>query len=261
MEFPFTLYSAVCCLCAGASLGSFLCILVGKVFHKHYVHARFSCACILLSCAVAAGTVALLVLPQLSFNFSGSDVKWFIGIIAAGIFCAISYRIIFPRVLLLYITVSFVFAVSFYKNFGTLPDSLSVRVENNSILVDNQLFSLPQTTSDKIFIELTVMQLPPKVLLPLPRIWYKISGINYDKDSSLENGEKKKLSSMTRQTDKKVDHAVFLIPFFRSFFDYSTRDSYTEFFLLPGGVHRTSDYILRFKDSSGHFSPRFINVL
>lgn len=144
---------------SGGAIASVFCIIFGRIFKKRYLRARFSIIFIFLSIAIVSFSLCFFVAPDFLslFPLEICDLLFFLSIFALGLLVTRFWKIALPSFLVLYIGFSFYFALSFYKAFGISDDTRQVVISNVDDAVDAEIFVLNE-----------------KILLPLPRVWYRI---------------------------------------------------------------------------------------
>jgi hypothetical protein len=172
MSYPETLYTALVCLFTGTAAGCAFCMLAAAAFHRLYRRWRFSVLCVLLSAAVISLALLLVLTPfRPSHLHSHFMMIWCISFFAAGVFCSVYYRIVFPAVILYGILSLY----SYYildRKYQLPRKVVCVAVSNGSFSSGTFSEKLFSSTSGSFYIALDVCTLPPELLLPFSRRWY-----------------------------------------------------------------------------------------
>lgn len=182
MNFTAALCIGCFLFCIGGALASIVCELSAKLFHRKYLKSRFVITCVLLSGAVVAATAALIYVPGLfmMFPLSKSDILFFTAVFFLGIGCSACWKIFLPFVLLCYIIISAFTGFYLYHSFGSPVEYHEISQMDGYVYVDDAQFAV--SGKDQKSIVIKVYTLPYLLLLPLPRVWYRISGVT-DADS------------------------------------------------------------------------------
>ena len=187
MSFYACLIFAVTGLCLGGAAGCLLCMVVARFCKKNFLKARISAVCLLLAVAVMAGAVGFVLIKDFSSEFETlcSDLPFFAAIFAAGLLCAVVWKIFIPLFMIFYIALASFTGVGLYSKFGVLPDSVSVTLNKNFVEAHKAVFFVDSPAEKSLVVE--VYTLPAKLLLPLPRVWYGVIGTvdsSYQDDGS-----------------------------------------------------------------------------
>ncbi len=199
----------------GLSLGSFVAIFAGSVFHKSYLKIRFSLACIFLTFAVMAFATMLIFLPEshsLRF-FTRSDVYFWLGILAGGFFISLFWKYLLIPAFLAFLVLwihSYLFLHSFFSNQN---ENMFVSVQQSSMILDERLFQIDESEGRTALIKL--YSLPKRLILPLPRWWFKITVLS---DSQLADSEDS--SVFFEDEDLKLENKSNMLDEWRQLFNY-----------------------------------------
>jgi|GEM_PF-6839458 len=173
---------AVCllpsCFCLGAAFGCALCIAVGVIFHRSYEFGRFSAMCVFLSIVVILSAAALVFVNGgfVSIRFTAGIIWVCVGSFAAGILAALSLRLFFPCLFLVYLVCSAVTAVFLYNRFGRQPAAVSIIIDRGKVFVGDTAFTTVSGEFPQVLF-IDTYELPPELVLAVPRKWYSILGV------------------------------------------------------------------------------------
>lgn len=164
----------------GAFLGSFACLLCGKIFKKKYFGFRLSLCFLLLSAAIVF-FVLFAVNEKTAFPFLLAEHLRKRALVVcvyfcAGFFCSASLRLFFPVAALLYVGWTLAFGFSLYKKLP-LPQSYSI-AQGESFVRDEASGREWKFAPDNsgAFLDWTVYELDKNALLPLPHYWSALTG-------------------------------------------------------------------------------------
>ncbi len=194
MRFETALVLGIITLCLGGVLGSLICVCAGAFLRKQVSKSHFTVICILMSAAVAAGAAGFVLINNISqqLSLSFSYLPFFCALFVSGALCTVFAKIAVPFFLSIYIVLSVLTGVSLYSRFGSLPDSVSVTLNKNSVNAGNKSFAVDSPHNKKLVVE--VYTLPGVLLLPLPRVWYSVIG-TVDSDFVIDNTEEIRLAA------------------------------------------------------------------
>ena len=138
-------------------------------------------ACIMLSFVVASGAIAVIFIPELQsfFVFSTEDYIYYASLFVAGCLCAVFPRIFFPTLFVLYVALSVFTVVLLNKSFALQRGAIPVSVTGTAVSIStipSTEFAVSPKPNDSISLWFTVYTLPDKLLVPLPRTWYRVAG-------------------------------------------------------------------------------------
>ena len=203
MNFFGALVFGIIFLCLGGVCGCACCIALGKCFKKHYSPAYFTVLCVLLSFCVAAAALGLILLPELNAQIDGffKNLIFFVCLFFAGFLSSSLWRIFLGLFLLIYVILSIYTGIKLYGKFGTSLDSVEVSVFQNRISIGGESIFIDSENQKGIVVE--VFELPPILLLPLPRVWYSVIGIVDLKSESYQNQNIRKLPSFSALASAK----------------------------------------------------------
>lgn len=199
----------------GISLGSFVAMFAGSVFHRSYLKIRFSLACVFLSFAVVAFAVMLIFLPE-SHNlkfFTKSDVYFWLVILAGGFFISVFWKYLLIPAFLVFLVLwihSYLFLHSF---FAGQNESMFVSVQQSSMILDERLFQIDASDGRTALIKL--YSLPKRLILPLPRWWFKITVLS---DSQLADAADSAV--FFENEDFKLENKPNMLEEWRQLFNY-----------------------------------------
>ena len=134
-------FSALAC-CAGAAFACLLCMCLGKLLHRAYLPARFVLFCVLLS-AVCAGSAALVIFERPLFSIlvgRTSLLAFFAALFCLAFACALSWKLLFPLVVLVYVAGAATTGICLYSLFGAQKDRISLAVQEDGLQVDGKFF-------------------------------------------------------------------------------------------------------------------------
>jgi len=153
-------------------------MLIEQLAKKKH-HSRLSFICVMASCAVAAVAVAVILIPSIKnyFVFTKVDVFYYAGIFIVGGLCAAFPKICFPSFIVLYVILSVFTTFALYDSFGFLTGTVPVTVAQDSVTVGRERYQFAQEAGSQTTVLFTVYTLPDKLLVPLPRTWYKSAGV------------------------------------------------------------------------------------
>lgn len=193
MSFYACLSFAIISLCLGGVAGCLFCAGFARIFHKKFLKARISVIFLLLSVVVAFGAGGFIFIKNPSFEFSVflTEKFFFFAIFAAGFLGAVFWKIVFPALIAFYIALSAFTGIALYSEFGILPDNMSVTLNKTFIEAGKSTFFVDSPENKSLAVEVYI--LPKKLLIPLPRVWYRVIGTV---DSSyVDDGKNIRLSS------------------------------------------------------------------
>lgn len=138
-------------------------------------------ACIMLSFVVASGAIAVIFIPEIqSFCvFSTEDYIYYASLFVAGCLCAVFPKVVIPTLFVLYAALSIFTVVLLNKSFASQKGAIPVSVSGTAVSVSStpaESFDLSAKPNDSISLWFTVYTLPDKLLVPLPRTWYRVAG-------------------------------------------------------------------------------------
>ncbi len=177
MSFSWALVSGIVSLCAGGVTGSLICVAAGRIFHKRYLKTHFVIVCILMSIAVAVAAGGFVFIDNLQSEITSvfAEGSFFLVMYLVGLLSVCFWKIVLPVAVLLYICLSTVTGINLYKKFGSQLSSVPVTISAGAVKAGENTFYADQTAGKSIVVE--VYTIPGELLIPVPRVWYQISGL------------------------------------------------------------------------------------
>lgn len=200
MPYPLCAYVNIFFLFLGSALGCVACIACGKILGRRFYRFRLSLFFLLLSAAFVFAILFLLNLKAFDkgalFLYARENLVIFLFYFMIGFLCSAFLKIFFPLALILYTALTFLCALALYGKMR-LPQKYSLAVDGSFVRDEEsgERFQFAESgayadtagagafkADDKnegaplCFLVLTVYETDDNLLLPLPHIWYKLSG-------------------------------------------------------------------------------------
>ncbi len=187
MSFYAALVFAVFFLCSGGACGCLACVVAGKILRKAFLKARLTIIYILLSVSIGSLLVGAVFIRDIRSQFVvlSTYSLFFFCVFVCGLLCGCFLRIVFPFFLAAYIFFAASTGIILYKAFGSLPDRIPVVASNNNLSINGKMFYADSPQNRKITVNAYV--LPAILIVPLPHVWYSVSGVAAYSES--ESGE------------------------------------------------------------------------
>lgn len=183
MSFCAALVFAVFFLCSGGACGCLACVVAGKILRKSFLKVRLAILYILLSASIISLLAGAVFIRDIRSQFVilSTYSLFFFCVFVCGFLCGCFLRTVLPFFLAAYIFFAASTGIILYKAFGGLPDGVPVVVRNNSLSIDGKMFYADSPQNRKIAVNAYV--LPAILVVPLPRVWYSVSGITVSSES------------------------------------------------------------------------------
>ncbi len=186
MSFLASLFAGIFSLSCGAAFACVVCPLAAVIFKRKFLHARIALCLLLLSICVAAATAFLLFCKGESpLLFAAENIVFFVALCLAGFLACLFWKIVFPAFVLLYVIFSAYTGVRLYSRFGSHNEEIQISLSDSSVKIGEKSLAVDFAGQKNLAIEEYL--LPAKLLLPLPRVWYKVCGVSGGKISSEGN--------------------------------------------------------------------------
>lgn len=208
MNFVAILSFAVFIFSSGIIFGSLSCVFCGKVFKKNYSKAHFTVIFFFLSILVFSGIYFFFFTEESVHSFSEILVYkfYFLSLFGAGFLFSSVWRVFPGLFLVLYIFLSVFTGVKFYSIFQNSKESINLTVNEQSIYIEDEYYPVLPAENQKLYVE--VYELPKTLLLPLPRVWYKICGI-VDLNENKRENYSIKLQSDSKKSGQNIQKTFF----------------------------------------------------
>lgn len=169
----------------GAALGSIGVIAGAKIAGKEYRSSRFVEFCLLLSCAVICATWALFVSQDYLLNYSNimaGDIVYFASVFAAGVLCALWWKIFVPLVAVVYISLGFYGGIFLYTTFGLSENTYSVTVDYDSISAGEKAWAFKNVNGKQL--RFAFYETPAKLVFPVASQWSSLEAVTGSGDQA-----------------------------------------------------------------------------
>ena len=260
MSFYACLSFAIVSLCLGGVAGCLFCVAFAKIFHKKFLKARISVVFLLLSVVVAFGAGGFVFIKNPSFELSAflTEKLFFFALFATGFLGAVFWKTVFPVLIAFYIALSAFTGIALYSEFGILPDNMSVTLNKTFIEAGKSTFFVDSPENKSLAVEVYV--LPKKLLLPLPRVWYRVIGtVDF---SYIDDGKNIRLSSefsgdvLLDENSKNNQKNSFFARHLRNYMGWVLKTRKNLLVPLPQNELLPSVYTLKFKRKTEILSCR-----
>ncbi len=270
MTFPFALFSAFFLLSLGSAFGCLVCMLCGKIFHRPVLKSRLTVFCVLMSLAIAVFAFSLVIAPSLYaspaalFCMMGHNGLFLSLLFISGLLCSAFWRSVLPLTVSCYIALSVFTGIKLYGAFGANEETVSLVVQNNSIKVNGTVYSV--TDAQEKALVLKKYTLPALLLVPLPRIWYKVCGVADSNVDVLSVSDLSSLNHFSGDADRSVVFAgegneVFFGGFVQKYRAWILRNFDYQLIPIDDSVVYPSLYTVKINARGEHLTAAIIRNL
>jgi hypothetical protein len=189
VDFIITLCISVIFFCLGTVTSYLIKILKRKFSSSQKKSFDFILICLALSFALItfSCTIVYIYFTKAKFSLNFYDLFFLLGIFTIGILISLFPKVFLPLTLILYIGLTFASYKIIKTKYDFFISPQSISLSKDSLLVEKTEYKI--SFDENNFPSLIIQQctLPSKLLVPLPRTFYKISGTSYMNENSNKN--------------------------------------------------------------------------